>query len=227
MDQDQQWDEAKGDWTNVGQPYSRWQPRQPGEGPIGFKGVEREPTSGELGQWDSRGQFHPLSGGASGPSQAQEANNVEIDQSRNYLTSNGLTRDQILARTQPLDPATGLPNPAYDPGVASMFRTAMQHKVGRDDGYTDFIGRYYPSGRPAASGAGPTALPSTSSASPTPAPGPSSPPPPVPRNTYGQPDASALVPGQLYTVPGANRGPPETWRWDGKNFVQPFPGGPR
>jgi hypothetical protein len=228
----QQWDPVGRSWTEVGRGPA-WAPPQPTEGDRVLVQVA-DPSSPTGSRWVTRGQAVGKPSGAPGGGLTlpEQANNAEIDRSRQYFLGNNLSRDDIAAKTLQFDPQTGLPNPAYDATTARLFSAATQHKVGQDDLYGTFMDRYYPSGpgaSPAAGGASPAAAPAPAAAtgagapSAAPATPPAAPAAPrsLPRDLDGSIRQQSLVKGQSYTVPGPNGGPPEVRVWDGTHLVRP------
>lgn len=93
------------------------------------------------------GNYHGKGTGRGGITAAQAASNDTIDTSRDVVEGYGQDRASLVKRVQPniMDPSgVAMPNPDYDPFLASHFRNAQRKKVGADDGYKDFIGKYYP-----------------------------------------------------------------------------------
>ena len=93
-----------------------------------------------------------------GVTQAQQANNAEIDQARTTLDRMGLDKAEILRRTQKAT-NTGRENPDYDPGLERIVRAATQRKVGSDPYYNLFHRRYLGPPPEFSEPAGPKALP--------------------------------------------------------------------
>ena len=79
-------------------------------------------------------------GGGQQITQAQQANNAEIDAARQAIL--GLTRDEIIRRTQP-QTATGRENPDYDPYLASTVKRALDRKVGDDPDFARITGQFH------------------------------------------------------------------------------------
>lgn len=168
-------------------------------GALNYGPIEQDPATGRWGQKDSRGQFHFAPGESGGVSPAQQANNDEIDAARRYLVDNNLTPDEIKRRTQQQS-ATGRDNPDYDPNLESTVRTALQHKVGRDDDFSDIQHRLRVGSGAAPSGAPGAPQPQGTSAA-------------LPRNASGQLDKAQLKVGTTYDVPGKG-----AYRWNGMQF---------
>ncbi len=72
--------------------------------------------------------------------QAQEANNSEIDAARASIA--GLSREEILRRTQEAT-ATGRDNPDFDPYLAALVKRATQRKVGEDADFENLHRRFF------------------------------------------------------------------------------------
>jgi hypothetical protein len=159
----------------------------------GTEAVQEEFDSA-TGQWREVGRgprFNPKEGG---PTQAQTANNAEIDAARGTLAGLGMSRDQILRASQK-QTDTGRENPAYDPYVERLVRIATQRKVGvPDQDFKGTWGKVYGTGKPAAASVDTKADP-------------------LPMTAGGQIDAKRLRPGGTYAVGD------ELWRWDGSEFA--------
>lgn len=74
---------------------------------------------------------------------AQAANNAEISLARKRLA--GMTMDDIKGKTQQFLP-NGRENPAYDPMLATVWRTANQRMVGDDPSFDAFAQNVQPIG---------------------------------------------------------------------------------
>ncbi len=106
------------------------------------------------GRWieQSRGpRWNPKEGGGLTP--AQEANNAEIDAAREYvnrvaagLDDDETLKDEITRRTSAAT-ATGRDNQDYDPLLQKAVTSALNRKVGSDDGYSKFAGQVYGTNR--------------------------------------------------------------------------------
>jgi len=80
-------------------------------------------------------------GSETGLTAAQQASNADVDSARQYIDSLGIGFDDLLKRTQAAT-ETGMPNPDFDPYLSSVYRRAMRHKVGGDEDYDSFAGKY-------------------------------------------------------------------------------------
>jgi hypothetical protein len=120
------------------------QPQQPspfGSWYAAFKAEnQRPPNAKEIARWNNEN-----SGGGITP--AQTANNAEIDAARSYVEQSGLSREEILRRTQSAD-NLGLENPEYDPYLAQAVKLGFQRKIGDDPQFDSFQQRYRGGGQP-------------------------------------------------------------------------------
>jgi hypothetical protein len=99
------------------------------------------PGVGKVQRNKRTGKVEGLPGSGSDLSQAQLANNAEIDAAREYLLGGDLTLDEIVRRTQE-STATGRENPDFDPYLAQTYRLAMQRKVGEDPEFATMQKRF-------------------------------------------------------------------------------------
>jgi hypothetical protein len=189
-----QYDPTKGQWVDLSTA-PRW---DPGNGPVSWGAPYQDPNTGAWVQKSTRGEIRGVGGGAD-VSLAQQANNAEIDAARRYLLDNNLAPDEIRRRTQ-RQTDTGRDNPDFDPNLEATVRTALQHKVGRDDDFSDIQQRLRTGGNAPSAPAGGAGAGSSSSA--------------LPRNPAGQLDKAQLKVGQTYDVPGKG-----AYRWNGLQFA--------
>jgi hypothetical protein len=183
------------------------QPQQPspfGSWYAAFKAEnQRPPNAKEIARWNNEN-----SGGGITP--AQTANNAEIDAARSYVEQSGLSREEILRRTQSAD-NLGLENPEYDPYLASAVKLGFQRKIGDDPQFGAFQQRYR---------GGSTAVPTTTTPPPT---GGGTTTPggalDLPRSSSGEVDSSQLKVNKTYSIPNPD-GSVSKWRWTGTDFIE-------
>ncbi len=80
--------------------------------------------------------------GRGGITPTQQRDNIEIDAARRELEASGLSREEILRRSQKATD-TGFENPDYDPFVNRLVRKATQRKTGDDPDFEQFYRRVY------------------------------------------------------------------------------------
>ena len=85
------------------------------------------------------------------PSEAQQANNAEVDQARKELQQGSYSRQDIIGATQPFAADGFTSNPNYDPYLARTLAVALQHKTGADDEFGSFHQQFGPGGAAGAS----------------------------------------------------------------------------
>ena len=76
---------------------------------------------------------------------AQQRDNIEIDAARRELEASGLSREEILRRSQKATD-TGRKNPDYDPFIGRLVGAATQRKIGDDPEFEQFYSRVYGTG---------------------------------------------------------------------------------
>ena len=101
---------------------------------------EFDPVSGEFSEIGRGPRFKPA--GAGGITLTQERDNLEIAAARRELAASGLSREEILKRSQKATD-TGFDNPEFDPFINRLVRAATQRKTGPDPEFKQFFSRIF------------------------------------------------------------------------------------
>lgn len=105
-----------------------------------------------------RGAWNRLLLGDTGPTDAQVANNAEIDAARKRLDRLGLDGTALMAAMQ-RQSDTGMDNPDYNPQIAHVVTLAGQHKVGEDADFEKYQSLFTPASASGGGDLGGTAAP--------------------------------------------------------------------
>lgn len=125
-------------------------PRQPTDFELRGAEIDRRYPKNSP-QWTSA--WNRLLLGDSGPTQAQVANNLEIEAARKRLDALGLDPTKLMASMQKQSD-TGMDNPDYNPQIAHDVTVATQHMIGDDKDFDRYQSLFTPSSAPGSDSGG-------------------------------------------------------------------------